>query len=128
MNLYELNKQLKIARQNGFIFIQINKLTIKFYSNLSIINIHYYLKFPIPILHRQFFKILSQSPDYVQTHCYDRNNPFHFAIRKWMINQKFSNQSSFSKTLSLNSIFQNVFNDIKYVIIIKNFFINIYHV
>ena len=31
MNLYELNKKLKVARHNGFIFNQINKLTIKFF-------------------------------------------------------------------------------------------------
>ena len=33
-------------------------------------------------MHRQFFRIISQNPDYVQTHCNDRNNLFHFAIRK----------------------------------------------
>ena len=31
MYLYELNKKLTVARQNGFIFNQTNKLTIKFY-------------------------------------------------------------------------------------------------
>ena len=36
-----LNKELKVVRQNGFIFDQINKLTIKFYSNLRYINISY---------------------------------------------------------------------------------------
>ena len=74
-------------RQNGFILNQMNKLTIKIYSILSNINKHYYLKFLIPIMRRQFFKKLSQNPDYVQTHCNHRNNPFHFAIRKWMSNQ-----------------------------------------
>ena len=39
IDLYELNKKLTIARGNGFIFNQINKLTIKIYSNLSNINI-----------------------------------------------------------------------------------------
>ena len=34
MNLYELNKKLKNARENGFIINQINKLTIKIYSSL----------------------------------------------------------------------------------------------
>ena len=38
MNSYDLNKKLKDARQNGFIFNQINKLTIKFYSSLRYIN------------------------------------------------------------------------------------------
>ena len=85
MNLYELNEKLEIAPQNGFVFNQINKLTIFFYSNLSRINIHYYLKLQIPIMHRHFFKILPQNPEYVQTHCNDRNNPFHFACLKWYL-------------------------------------------
>ena len=37
---FRLNKKIKNARKNGFIFNQINKLTIKLYSNLSKINIH----------------------------------------------------------------------------------------
>ena len=55
MGLFELKKQLTVARQNGFIFNQINKLKVKIYSNLSHINIHYYLKLRIPIMRRQFF-------------------------------------------------------------------------
>ena len=86
MNLYELNKKLTVARQNSFIFIQINKLTIKFYSLLRYINIRYYLKLRIPMCHRLFFKISSQNPEYIQTHCNDKNNPFHFACQRW-INQ-----------------------------------------
>ena len=38
---FGLNKRIKNARNNGFIFIEIVKLTIKIYSNLSNINIHY---------------------------------------------------------------------------------------
>ena len=38
MNLYEKNKKLKVARQNGFIINQINKLTIKNYSHLRYIH------------------------------------------------------------------------------------------
>ena len=56
MGMYELNKKLTIARENGFIFNQINKLTIKILSNLSYINIHYHLTLGAPPLHRQFFK------------------------------------------------------------------------
>ena len=41
MGLFELNKKLAVARQNGFIFNQINKLTIKIYSDLQSINICY---------------------------------------------------------------------------------------
>ena len=46
MNLYDLNKKLKVVRQNGFIFNQINKLIIKIYSHLRYINIGYYLEIP----------------------------------------------------------------------------------
>ena len=55
-------------------------LKTKIYSNLS------HIKLRIPIMHRQFFKILSQNRDYVQTHCNDRNNPFHFACQTWIKN------------------------------------------
>ena len=83
MGMYELNKKLTTARENGFKFNQINKLTIKIYSNLSNINIHYHLRLGAPPLHRQFFKILSRNRDYIQTFCKDRRNPFHFACLQW---------------------------------------------
>ena len=38
MSLYERNKKLTVARQNSSTFNQIKKLTIKIYSNLSIVN------------------------------------------------------------------------------------------
>ena len=44
---------------NGFILNQINKLTIKI-----------------------FLKLL-KNRDYIQTHCNDRRNTFHFACRQW---------------------------------------------
>ena len=44
------------ARRNGFIFIQKLKLTTKNYSNLSQINIHYYVKLQLTIMHRHFFQ------------------------------------------------------------------------
>ena len=69
-NLNE-KKKTKNSSTKSFIFNQINKLTIKIYSNLSNVNIRYYLKFPIPTMHRQIFKILSQNPEYVKTHCFD---------------------------------------------------------
>ena len=34
-------------------------------------------------MHRQFFKKLPQNPEYIQTHCNVRINPFHFACRRW---------------------------------------------
>ena len=58
LGLYELNKKLTIARERGFVFNQINKLTIKIYSNLSSINIHYYLKHQIPMGQRLFLEEL----------------------------------------------------------------------
>ena len=81
--MFELKKKLTVTRQNGFIFNQINELTIKICSNLTEINIYYYLKLQIPIMHIHFFRKLSQNPGKVQTHCTDLINPFHFACRKW---------------------------------------------
>ena len=83
MGKYELNEKLTIARGNGFIFNQINKLTIKIYPNLSHIIIHYHLRLGTPPLHRQFFIKLSKNCDYIQTYCNDRRNPFHFALCQW---------------------------------------------
>ena len=83
MSMYELNKKLTLARERSYIFNQINKLTIKIYSNLSHINIHYHLRLGASPLHRQFFRILSRNRDYIQTHCDDRRNTFPFACRQW---------------------------------------------
>ena len=82
MNLYDL-KKLTVARQNGYIFNQMNNLTMKIYSNLSNINIHYHFKLGSPPLHRQFFRKKSHNRDYIQTHCNDRRNSLHFACRQW---------------------------------------------
>ena len=35
MGLFEINKKLTVARRNGFILNQINKITEKKYSDLS---------------------------------------------------------------------------------------------
>ena len=83
MGSYELNEKLTVARENGFKINQINSFKIKIYSNLSYINIHYHLRLGAPPLHRQFFIKLSQNRDYIQTHCNDRRNPFHFACHQW---------------------------------------------
>ena len=82
MGMFELNKKLTIARERGFMFNQINKLTTKNYSNLSNIDIQYHLRLGAPPLHRQFFIKISQKRDYIQTHCNDRRNSFHFACRQ----------------------------------------------
>ena len=83
MGMFELNKKLAIARERGYIFNQINNFKIKIYSNLSNINIHYHLRLGAPPLHRQFFIKLLKNRDYIQTHCNDRRNTFHFACRQW---------------------------------------------
>ena len=83
MGMYELNKKITIARENGFIFNHINKLTIKILSNLSHINIHYHLRLGAPPLHRQFFIKLLRNWGYIQTFCNDCRNTFHFACRQW---------------------------------------------
>ena len=69
MNLFELNKKLTTARENGFIIIQINKLTKKIYSNHNVSNknIQYHLKLGPPPIHRQFFIKISKNKEYIQT-------------------------------------------------------------
>ena len=79
---YGLSKTNKNARHNGFIFNQINNLTKKISSSPSNINIQFYLKFRIPILHLKFFRINSQNKEYVKTHCENFFSSFHFACRK----------------------------------------------
>ena len=83
MGLYELNKKVNIARGNGFRYNQINKLTIKIFSNLSHIDIQYHLRLGTPPLHRQFFIKISQKRKYIQTHCNDRRNTFNFTCHQW---------------------------------------------
>ena len=85
MDLYELNKKLTLARERGCIYNQMKNFKIKFYSNLSHINIHYHLRLGAPPMHRQFFIKISKNKEYIQTHCNDRRNPFHFACRQWYL-------------------------------------------
>ena len=88
MGVYELNKKLAIARERGFEFIQINKITIKINSNLQSINIWYYLKHRIPMCHRLFFRRISQNKESIENFCNDLNNPFHFKCRKWYLDNQ----------------------------------------
>ena len=60
---------------------------MRFYSSLSKIIKHYDLKHRLPIMHQQFFKVISQKPDFVKTHCNDLIFPPDFAICKWMVKQ-----------------------------------------
>ena len=86
LGLYELNKKITIARQRGFKFNQINKLTIKIYSHQRYINISYYLNHRIPMGQRLFFRRISENKEYVENFCNDRNNPFQFACQTWIKN------------------------------------------
>ena len=86
LGLYELNEKLTIARQRGFKFNQINKLTIKIYSHQRYINISYYLNHRIPMGQRLFFRRISENKEYVENFCNDRNIPFQFACQKWIKN------------------------------------------
>ena len=79
---YGLNKLLKVATENSFVFNQMFNLGINFYSNLSNIGIRYFLKLQIPIMYRQFFRLISLNPDFEETFCNDLNKPFHFACQK----------------------------------------------
>ena len=63
---YELNKKIDIARENGFEFNSIDKLTIKFYTALDHNNIHRHLKFKSPILARQFLKAICRDHGNIQ--------------------------------------------------------------
>ena len=88
MNIYKLDKEIEFVKAIGFIFIQINKLIMKFYSHLQFIDISYYLKFPMPMCHRQFFRIIYQNREYINYFCNDMENPFHFACRKRYLDKK----------------------------------------
>ena len=83
MKSYELNKKLKVARHNGFLFNQMHKLTSKFYSHLRYINTSYCLKSQIPMCRRKVFRKTSQSREYIHNFCTDMENPFHSACKKW---------------------------------------------
>ena len=81
--LYGLHKKLKNIETGTLVFLNIKKITIKIYSSLTNINIRYYLTLNIPIMHRLFFKIISQNPEYIKNFCTDMENPFHLACRIW---------------------------------------------
>ena len=85
MGLFELNEKIKVARQIGSIFIQINKLKIETYSDLSYKNKCFYLKNRIPMCYRLFFRRISHKKEYIEDFRIDLNNPFHFACCKWYL-------------------------------------------
>ena len=83
---YGLSEKCKNARKNVF-FNQIVELTAKIESSLSNSKICYFLKVPIPIMHREFSRIISRKPEYVESVCNEINDSFLFVCRRWMINQ-----------------------------------------
>ena len=78
MDLKDLNMKLIIARERGFIFMHINKLTITIYSHRRNINISYNPKHRIQTLHRTFFEVISQNLEHVFYFCNDFHNTFQF--------------------------------------------------
>ena len=93
MDLYDLNNKLKRSRERGFIFNQINKQAIKFFSHQRYINIKYYLKSQMPMGQRHFFKIKSQNKEYVENFCNDSDITFHYALHQWIA--QLSNTNSY---------------------------------
>ena len=84
LGVYELNKKLTLVRERGFKFNQLNNFKIKIYSNISYMNIDYRLKLSqTPPFFYNFFRKIAYNRDYIQTHCHDLNNPFHFACHQW---------------------------------------------
>ena len=81
--LYGLHKKLKNIETGTRVFLNIEKITVKIYSSITNINKRYYLKLNIPIMHRQFFKIISKNPEYIKNFCTDMENPFHLACHNW---------------------------------------------
>ena len=71
---------LKIARERSFILLHIDQLTTKIYSHQRYVNISYYLKSHIPKCHRQTFRVISQTRDYVDSFCNYSFISFSFCI------------------------------------------------
>ena len=80
---YGLNKKIKNARRNGFVFNQINNFKIEIYSNLRGINAHFHLLLGASPLHRQFFKHLLKNPIYIRNYCNNLHNSFNFKCFRW---------------------------------------------
>ena len=36
-------------------------------------------------MHKDFVRLISQNPEHVKSVFIDRNNPFHFACRRWVL-------------------------------------------
>ena len=71
------------ARHKSFIFIQIKKLILTFEVDISDINIQYYVKLKIPIMHCIFFERIFHNEDYINEFPTDRLNTFHTVCRRY---------------------------------------------
>ena len=88
------NIEITNLKINVKIILNITRQCMKFKSEFQGLNekkqkcniiVCYYLKFRIPIMHRQVFRMISQNPEFSNTHCTDLNNAFHFACRRWIL-------------------------------------------
>ena len=60
-------------------------------------------------MHRHFFRNTSQNPEYIQTHCNNRRNPFHFASRKrYLYNNPQCRQYTYTKSNTNINIFIHI--------------------
>ena len=80
---YGLSKKIKNARQNNFVFNQINNFKIEIYSNLSGIAAHYHQLLGTSMLHRQFFKHILKNLVYIRNYCNNLHNSFNFKCFHW---------------------------------------------
>ena len=60
---YGINQKIKNAINKGFIITGIVIVTKFIHSSLSSVSLYHYLHHQIPILHRHFFKIVSQDEE-----------------------------------------------------------------
>ena len=112
-----LTEKVKSARNKGLIFIEIIESKIKNDSSLSIMNIIFCSKLPLPMRHRKNFKTISRKPKYVERVCIDRKNSLHFAYPKCTANLNLKKNVIWVKTdLSFKSdmviVSVNVFGNI----------------
>ena len=64
----------------------INKLTVKFFSNVSDLNLSYFLKTSLPSsLERLFYKNISNNEEYINIYCYGKHTKFSNDCIRWFI-------------------------------------------
>ena len=76
---------------------------MKIDSSLSVLSICYFFsRFRKPIIHKEFFGIISRNPEYVKTNCNDFYNSFHFACQKWIRFNQTNQRHNVNETNLLN--------------------------